>query len=234
MTLIFHFGSSLFILFQDGGELLILYPLVAHEFEAVFTGVAGQISIGRVDETGGQAILLLQGGVSQGSVGGILGQILGFFSAQGAVQVLTGLLHGFAYVGDHGLGGLHILEHGSKLLDVACNLIGHIYQGVELLRARLHYKIGGDDTVFIIFVVQQELLHIVGILRGGLAGETGRLGHVSAGIVNIYRPVENLGGDETQEAYGYYRYQNDDDAFFLFHRATDIFLLGTLIHLLQK
>ena len=234
MTLRFQFFSGLFIIFQGSGKLLVFYPLVADKLEAAVCFGLGQIGIGRIDETGGQAVLLLEGSISQSSVGSILGQILGGFSTQGGIEVLTGLVHRCAYILYHGTDSLHIFKYGRELGDAAGHFFRHICQGTELLGTGLHNQVSGDQSVFVPFVAKEEFLHVAGCFFGGLAGEAGRFGYIAAGLVCIDRPIEHLGGNKPENAHGNNRDDDDEEAFLLFHRATDFFFLELLIHSLQK
>ncbi len=233
MTLRFQFFSGLFIIFQGSGKLLVFYPLVADKLEAAVCFGLGQIGIGRIDETGGQAVLLLEGSISQSSVGSILGQILGGFSTQGGVEIFTGLVHGNTYILHHGTDSLHVFEDRLELRDTAGHFFRHIHQGAKLLGTGLHNQVSGDQSVFVPFVAKEEFLHVAGCFFGGLAGEAGGFGHVTAGLIRIHGPIEDQGGDHAKHARGNNRYY-DDEAFLLFHRATDFFFLGLLIHSLQK
>ena len=233
MAFLLQFFCGLLIVVQDSGELLVFYPLVADKLEAVVCFVLGQISICRINETGGQAVLLLESSISQGGIGGILSKLLGGFSTQGGVQVCTCLVHGSAYILYHGTDSLHIFKDGLELRDIAGHFFRHIYQSAKLLGTGFHDQVGGDHTILIIFIVQEELLHVAGCFLGSLAGEAGGLGYIAAGLIRVDGPIENLRGNNTEKAHGNNR-DHDDEAFLLFHRATDFFFLGLLIHLLQK
>lgn len=178
------------------------------------------IVVRHFNELTGQLVLLLQRGVGQGGVDGVLGQVRTLFAVKGGIDILTRTQEGGAYIVHGYIDLVHLVKHFCILRDGSGHLVGHVHQHTELLGARLHYRIGGDDTILISRVVQDELFHVGDALGGSLAGETGRLADVTTGIVGIQRPAEEVGQDQARGAYGYYGAQ-DDDTFFAFHGNYD-------------
>ena len=81
--------SSGLVTVEGSSHLLIVHPLVTHELQVIIALGSLQILVGGLDETGGQLVLLLQGGVSQRGVDGGLFQVGALLSVQGGIQVLA-------------------------------------------------------------------------------------------------------------------------------------------------
>ena len=65
VTLLCQSLSTCLVTLKGSCHLLILQPLVADELQLIISLGCLQILVGGLDETGGQLVLLLQGGVSQ-------------------------------------------------------------------------------------------------------------------------------------------------------------------------
>ena len=175
--------GGFYVVFQGGGHLQVLHPLVAYELETVVGLVVFQIFVGSFNETVGQVILLLQSIVSQGCIGGVLGQIIGLFSTQGCIQVFTGSLHGSAYIFGRLPGLLHVFDDALEFRDIAGNFGRHVYQGVELGRTGVHHNVREHDGVLEVFVVEEQFVHVAKSVGGCFAGEAGRLGNIAFGFL---------------------------------------------------
>ena len=201
MALLGQIGGGGFVVVQRGGHHLILDPLVTDELEAVVARVLGQVGVGGVDETRSQVVRLLKRVVRKRGIGRVLGQIGARLTAEDGVQVGREGLHLGADIAEHGLGGLHVLQHVAERRDVTGHLVGSVHEGVELIGAGIHDQVGGHHAVLVLFVIQKKLLHVAGSVRSGLAVETGGLGDVAAGLRSIHRPVDHLGKHNPQQAY---------------------------------
>ena len=221
VTLLFKFLGALFITFEGSGHKLIVNPLVTDKQETVTGLITLDILIGNLDELIGQLVLLLQSGVGQGGVDGILGQIRTLLTIKGGADVFTGTDQGRAYIINGNVYFVHLVNHIGILGNVAGHLVGHVHQGAELLRACLHNHIGGHDTVLVVRIAHNEFFHIGSALTGGLAGETGRLADVTAGTVLVNGPVHQGRNNQSHCANGNHRTQNDK-TFFVFHDNYDL------------
>ena len=214
--------------------MLVINPLVTHEFQTVVTAMGLEIFISSLNETGCKAVLLLKGTVRQSGIVGVLGQGLGILSSENVIEVGSCSLHGNHDIVDHGLGLLHVLKDSVELLNLASHFGRHVYQGIELVDTRIHNQIGRHDAVLVILVAEDEFLHEAGTFFCCLAGEAGRLGNVSAALAEIDWPVNQLGKHYSKHAHCQYRGQNND-TFFLFHRTKVLIIFELLgIHKGQK
>ena len=220
-TLLLQSLSALGITFEGGGHELVVHPLVTDKQEAVAGFVILYIFIRNINELGGQFVLLLQGGIGQGSVDGVLGQIRALLSIEGGVDVFSGTHKGCAYIINGNVHLVHLVNHVGIFRDVTGHLVGHVHQGAELLRACVHYHISGNNTVLVVRIARHELLHIGKALVSGFAGKTGRLADVATGAVFVNGPVHQGGNDETHGANDNHRAQNDK-TFFVFHGSYDL------------
>ena len=221
--------SRLLVALQGGGHLLVVHPLVADELQLVAGFGRLQILVGRIDETGGKLVLLLQGGVSQGSVDGVLGQVGTGLAGQSGVQIGAGRCDLRVDIVHHLARGVHIFKDIRVRGDVAGHLVGHVDQGSELKGAGLHHHVNRGNVVLECFIVREELLHIGKALGRSLAGEAGGLGDVAAGVVFVDRPVYERGNNETDGACENDRGQNDN-TFLAFH---DFMIFSFVKFLLQ-
>ena len=216
--------SRLLVALQGGGHLLVVHPLVADELQLVAGFGRLQILVGRIDETGGKLVLLLQGGISQRSVDGVLGQVGTGLAGQGGVQIGAGRGDLRVDIVHHLARGVHIFKNACVRGDVAGHLVGHVDQGSELKGAGLHHHVNRGNVVLEFFIVREELLHVGKALGRSLAGEAGRLGDVAAGVALVDRPVYKRRNDETDGASKNDRGQ-DDDTFFTFHDSMILIVL---------
>ena len=191
ISFLVQFCGSFLVLIQESIHLQIFKPLVADEFEAVASGVVLQISIGRVNKAIGQIALFLEEIVCQSCIIGVLCNIFDGLAAQNCIQISASRFQRSADIIDHRLSIFHILEHSAEFTDIASHVVRSTYQRVELVGTGLHHHVCCHDIVSIILIVHQKLLHIAVTVTGGLAGEAGRLGYITASIVIINRPVDN-------------------------------------------
>ena len=217
IAFLLEFGGGFRVIVQGGGHLLVVHPLVADEFQLLAAIGVLQIVVGRRNETVGQLVLLLERGVGQRSVDGVLGQVGTVLSAQGGVDVVSGFSERGADVVDRRTDIVHVLEDGVEFADAAGCLVGKIHKGVELFGAGLHDYITGHDTIFICFVIEEEFLHVADTFNGSLAREAGGFADVAAGLVAVDIPVHEGGEDKTEGANDDYGSENEDT--FLFHNT---------------
>ena len=222
--------SRLLIALQGSGHLLVVHPLVPDELQLVVSFGRLQILVGRLDETGGKLILLLQGRVGQRSVDGVLGQVGTGLTGQGSFQIGTRRCDLRTSILHHLARGVHIFKDIGERGNIASHLVGHVHQRCELKGARLHDHIDSGHVVLEVLVIRDQLLHIGKALRSSLAGETGRLGDVAAGVVYVNRPVDQGRNNETDCAGENDRGQNDN-TFLAFH---DFMIFVLLKFLLQR
>ena len=111
---------------------------------------------------------------------------------------------------------VHLAQHAGERGDLPGHLVGHVHQGAELLRARLHHHIGHDDGVLVILVAADQLFQIGKALGRRLAREAGGLGDVAAGTAAVDRPVREDGEEDAGDDDRGGRNQ-EDIAFLGFH-----------------
>ena len=216
VTLAFQLLGGLFVTVQGGGHLLVIYPLVAHELELVGTFRGLEVLVSGINELGGQFVLLLQGGIGQGSVNHVLGQVRTLLVGQRAVEVASRLRERRAYIINKRSSFVHLLEHLGELGDFSGGLVGHVHQSFELLGAGFHHHVGGYHTVLVGRIVQDELFHIRDVRCFGLPGETGSFADVAADAFAVNVPIHEGRDDEAEGAYTYHRGENDK-TFLVFH-----------------
>ena len=219
-TLVLKFLGALFISLQGGGHQLIISPLIANEEETVIGLGVLYILVRYVNELSGQFVLLLQGGIGQGSVDGVLGQFRTLFSAEGGIQVFTRTHEGGAYIVNGDINLVHLVQNLLELGNFTSHLVGHIHQGAELLGARLHHHISSHNTISVRGVALDQFFHIGDILDSRLAGETGTLADVATCLTVVDGPVDEVGKNQARGAHGHYGTQNDN-TFLAFHGNMD-------------
>ena len=219
-TLVLKFLGALFISLQGGGHQLIISPLIANEEETVVGLGILYILVRYVNELNGQLVLLLQGGIGQGSVDGVLGQFRTLFSAEGGIQVFTRTHEGCADIVNGNINLVHLVQNLLELGNFTSHLVGHIHQGAELLGARLHHHISSHNTIPVRGVALDQFLHIGDVFDSRLAGKAERLADIAAGVIVIYGPVDEVGKNQARGAHGHYRTQNDN-TFLAFHGNID-------------
>ena len=217
MALRLEGGQRFLVLIHRGGHHLVFHPLVADELETVIRGVLGQEFVGRVDKAGRENVLLLERGVSQCGIDGVLGQALRGAPVQGGVQILACDLHRRTDILEHRLRRVDILQDGLESGDFSGHFVRHLREGVELVGAGLHDQIRHDEAVLVLFVVQEQLLHIVGHTVRNLPGKLGRLGDIAADLAFIGVPIQELRGHNTQYAHAGQHCQHGIKALLAFH-----------------
>ena len=126
---------TFFISFESSGQLLIVNPLVAHQLQLVATLGIGQILVGSLDKLVGQCILLLQLGVGQRGIDGVLCQFGAFLTTQSFFHLLANIVQLCIHIVNHFANPIHLLNQRCILWNLASHLVRQVNQTGKLLRA---------------------------------------------------------------------------------------------------